>query len=219
MRMSPQGRAQLIAREGKRLRAYKDSVGVWTIGVGHTSAAGPPAVVSGLMITDVECDQILARDLVQYEDAVNKAVKAKLNQNQFDALVSFCFNIGTGGFARSTVVKRLNIGDVRGAADAMLMWNKPAEIMGRRESEWKQFLQAVPTVQPAPPPPDVPAPIKPPAKPKSNAGPAGTVIVAGGAAGAAAHKQGLSTSSVVIAVAVVIALVIGGVVLWRRIKR
>jgi lysozyme len=218
MRMSPQGRAQLIAREGKRLRAYKDSVGVWTIGVGHTSAAGPPVVVSGLMITDAECDQILARDLVQYEDAVNKAVKAKLNQNQFDALVSFCFNIGTGGFARSTVVKRLNIGDVRGAADAMLMWNKPPEIMGRRESERKQFLQAVPAVQPAPPPPDVPAPINPPAKPKSNAGPVGTVIVAGGAAGAAAHKQGLSTTSVVIAVAVVIALVIGGVVLWRRIK-
>jgi hypothetical protein len=69
-----------------------------------------------------------------------------------------------------------------------------------------------------PPPPDVPAPIKPPAKPKSNAGPAGTVIVAGGTTAAAAHKQGLSTSSVVIAVAVVIALVIGGVVLWRRIK-
>jgi lysozyme family protein len=70
-----------------------------------------------------------------------------------------------------------------------------------------------------PPPPDVPAPIKPPAKPKSNAGPAGTVIVAGGAAGAAAHSHGLSTTSIVIAVAVVIALVIGGVVLWRKIKR
>jgi putative chitinase len=77
------------------------------------------------------------------------------------------------------------------------------------------ILANAPVKQPIP---DAPAPIKPPAKPKSNAGPTGAVIVAGGTTAAAAHKQGLSTSSVVIAVAVVIALVIGGVVLWRRIK-
>lgn len=171
MKMSTEGRKRLIQREGKRLRAYKDSVGVWTIGVGHTTMAGPPIVSTGLTITDSECDQILARDLVQFEEAINKAVTAKLNQNQFDALCSFCFNVGTGGFARSTVVKRINAGDTVGAADALLMWNKPPEIMGRRRSERTQFLDAAPIMQPAPPPPDVPAvsaappPVKPPAPP------------------------------------------------------
>lgn len=175
MKMSADGRKRLIAREGKKLRAYKDSAGVWTIGVGHTTAAGAPTVIAGLTITDAECDQILARDLVQYEDAVNRAVTAKLNQNQFDALCSFCFNIGTGGFTRSTVVKCLNAGDAVGAADALLMWNKPPEIMGRRRSERAQFLEAAPIMQPAPvsaepskpeppaapvlpPPPDIPKP-------------------------------------------------------------
>jgi lysozyme len=218
MKMSPAGRRVLIQREGKKLRAYLDSVGVWTIGVGHTSAAGPPNVTPGLTITDAECDQLLARDLVQYEDAVNKAVTAKLNQNQFDALTSFCFNVGTGGFTRSTVVKRLNAGDTVGAADAMLMWNKPPEIMGRRQSERKQFMEPPATNMPLPPPPDVP-PIKPPAKPKSNTGPIVGTVAAGAGTAAAAHKQGMSATSVMIAVAVVIALVIGGVVLWRKIKR
>lgn len=139
MRMSADGRAALIAREGKRLTAYKDTVGVWTIGVGHTSAAGPPNVTKGLTITDAECDEILARDLVQYEDAVNSALTRAISQKSFDALVSLCFNIGTGGFAKSTVVKRINAGDMTGAAEAILMWDKPPEIMGRRMQEYGQF--------------------------------------------------------------------------------
>src|SRR4051812_18210167 len=101
MRMSDQGRALLTKREGVRLKAYRDSVGVWTIGVGHTSAAGPPTVTPGQTITAQECDEIFRRDLVQYENAVNKAVKVPLAQHQFDACVSLCYNIGAGGFARS----------------------------------------------------------------------------------------------------------------------
>lgn len=138
--MSEKGRAILTQREGLRLAAYRDSVGVWTIGVGHTSAAGPPKVTPGLRLTKAQVDEIFARDLVKYEDAVNSAVKVSLAQNEFDALVSFCFNIGPGGFARSTVVKRLNAGDKHGAAEAMMMWNKPPEIIGRRKSEKSQFL-------------------------------------------------------------------------------
>lgn len=140
MKMSPKGRALLEQREGIRLAAYRDSVGVWTIGVGHTSAAGPPKVTPKLRLTHEQVDEIFSRDLVKYEDAVKAAVKLTLTDNEFDALVSFCFNIGPGGFARSTVVKRLAAGDKRGAADAMLMWNKPPEIMGRRKSEKTQFL-------------------------------------------------------------------------------
>ena len=140
MRMSPAGRKVLADREGRRLKAYRDSVGVWTIGIGHTSAAGPPRVTPGLTITEAECEAIFARDIVRYEDAVNRAVKAPLAQHEFDALVSLCYNIGTAGLARSTVVRRLNAGDRIGAADAFLMWNKPAEILGRRRGERAQFL-------------------------------------------------------------------------------
>ena len=140
MDVSKIGLDMIAKREGRRLKAYKDSVGVWTIGIGHTSAAGPPKVTPGLTITSAECDEIFARDIVQYANAVNKAVKVKLKQNEFDALVSFAYNVGSAGMARSTAIKRLNAGDRQGCADALLMWNKPPEIMGRRRSERTQFL-------------------------------------------------------------------------------
>ncbi len=139
MKMSAAGRKVLADREGRRLKAYKDSVGVWTIGIGHTSAAGPPEVTPGLTITDAECDAIFARDLASYESAVDKAVVVPVEQHEFDALVSLCYNIGEAGLARSTVVRRLNAGDRRGAADAFLLWNKPAAILGRRRAERAQF--------------------------------------------------------------------------------
>lgn len=140
MRMSPQGRAALEQREGKRLRAYRDTVGVWTIGIGHTSAAGAPRVTPDLTITSEQCDEIFARDIQKYEVTVDAAIRVPVTQNQFDACVSLCYNIGQGRFAKSTVVKRINAGDIQGAADAFLMWNKPTEIMGRRKTERAQFL-------------------------------------------------------------------------------
>lgn len=142
MRMSADGRAQLIRREGAKTKAYRDSVGVWTIGIGHTAAAGAPAPCAGMTISKAEVDEILSRDLRQYEDAVSGAVKVSLTQGQFDALVSFCFNVGIGGFKKSTVGKRLNGGDYKGAAAALMMWVTPPEIKGRRDSERRQFLAA-----------------------------------------------------------------------------
>jgi lysozyme len=144
MKTSSEGRRLLTQREGLKLRAYKCSAGVWTIGVGHTAAAGPPSPRSGMTITREEADAIFIRDLVQFETAVRRAVKVDLTQGQFDALVSFAFNIGIGGFRKSTVVRRLNEGNYRGAADALLMWVKPPEITARRRSERKQFLDATP---------------------------------------------------------------------------
>lgn len=164
MRMSDKGRALLTKREGVRLLSYKDTVGVWTIGVGHTTAAGPPAVGPGMKISAAECDQILSRDLVQFETAVNTACKRDLTQNQFDACVSLAFNIGAAAFARSTVVKRINQADWSGAADAFLLWNKPPEIMGRRRGEYDQFRTPYAGAVVVPPPPDIPKP-KPPAAP------------------------------------------------------
>lgn len=144
MKTSKAGLKTLEAREGVRLKAYKDSVGIWTIGVGHTSMAGPPVVTPKLTITSDECDEIFARDIAKYEATVNSAVKVPISQTEFDALVSLCFNIGQGGFSKSSVVKRLNSGDRAGAAKAFLMWNKPKEIIGRRTGEMRQFISGNP---------------------------------------------------------------------------
>lgn len=141
MQTSDDGRKRLILREGKRNKAYRDTKGIWTIGVGHTSMAGPPKVTPSLVITDAEIDEIFSRDLKKYEDTVNKVLTKPVSQKQFDALVSLCFNIGQGAFARSTVVRKINAGDYKGAAEAFMLWNKPPEIIGRRRTEKKQFLE------------------------------------------------------------------------------
>jgi lysozyme len=143
MKMSTRGREALKAREGLRLKAYRDSVGVWTVGVGHTAAAGTPIPMPGLTITAKEADEILTRDLVLYERAIDGALKVPVKQNEYDALVSICFNVGPK-FANSTAIKRLNAGDRAGAAEAILWWNRPPEIIGRRKTEHKQFLTPYP---------------------------------------------------------------------------
>lgn len=140
MKTSAAGRAAIAQREGNKLKAYRDTKGIWTIGVGHTAAAGAPAPKAGMTITAAQSDEILSRDLADTEAAVNSAIKVPVSQKQFDAMVSLAFNIGSGGFKKSTVVKRLNAGDVAGAASAFMMWNKPPEIIGRRQTEQKQFL-------------------------------------------------------------------------------
>ena len=140
MKTSPQGRAAIMQREGCRLRAYRDSVGIWTIGVGHTGRATPPKVRPGMTITHVQADAFLEADLAPMEAAVNHAVKVPLTQSQFDACVSLAFNIGAGGFIGSTVVHKLNQHDFPAAADAFLMWERPPELASRRQSERKQFL-------------------------------------------------------------------------------
>lgn len=142
MKTSKDGRDKLMSREGLRLTAYLDSKGIWTIGVGHTAAAGEPIPRKGLKITQEQCSEIFARDLLRYEEQVLASAKVPLSQGEFDALVSLCFNIGTTAFANSTVVKRLNAGDRKGAASAILMWNQPPEILGRRKTEYRQFAQA-----------------------------------------------------------------------------
>jgi lysozyme len=140
MQMSERGLEVLKEREGCKLTAYYDSVGVLTIGVGHTSAAGPPEVTPGLTITEEEAEEILDRDLDQYEQAVSEAVTADMTQCQFDAYTSLCFNIGPGAFADSTTVERFNMGEIEEAAEAILYWNKPPEIIPRRQGEFVQFL-------------------------------------------------------------------------------
>ena len=142
MALTAIGRAALVAREALKTRAYKDSVGVWTIGVGHTSAAGPPQVTAGLTITADEALKIFDRDLAKYEATVDRVVTVPLADHERDALVSICYNIGQNGFARATFVRKLNAGDRDACAKAIMSWTKPAEITGRRQAESDQFLTA-----------------------------------------------------------------------------
>src|SRR5690606_10106222 len=108
MKTSSAGVAFIRRHEGAVLSAYRDPAGVLTIGVGHTSAAGPPVVKPGMKITLEEADAILKRDLARFEESVSRLVKVPLSQPQFDALVSFTFNLGEGNLSRSTLLKKLN---------------------------------------------------------------------------------------------------------------
>jgi lysozyme len=105
--------------EGERLLAYRDVAGIWTIGIGHTKG-----VKAGMRITPEQSKALLDEDIAWAVDTVNNLVKVPLNQNQFNALVSLCFNIGPFGFAHSTALKRINSCDYEGAVDALTWWNK-----------------------------------------------------------------------------------------------
>jgi lysozyme len=139
MRMSDRGRQRLTDREGKVLKAYRDTQGIPTIGVGHTTAAGEPRVVMGMMITAEECDQILIRDLAKFENILNASIRVPVADHEYDALLSVMFNVGPK-FATSTAIRRLNEGDRKGCAAGIAMWNKPPEIIRRRQTEVSQFL-------------------------------------------------------------------------------
>ncbi len=91
--------------EGLRLNAYKDAIGVWTIGYGHTNSAGKPFIYEGMTITEKQAEELLCQDLRQFENVVERAVTVSLTDEQFAALVSFCYNVGTGAFCNSTLLK------------------------------------------------------------------------------------------------------------------
>ena len=139
---SERGIKAIAIREGEVLHGYKDSKGLLTVGVGHLCLPGEPYKLHE-PITKEESRRLLAIDLKNAENAVN-SVKVPLSQNQFDALVSLTFNIGAGGFKRSSVVRRLNDKNYTSAAEAILMWNKPPEIRRRRHTEYDQFLTPYP---------------------------------------------------------------------------
>ncbi len=151
MRTSENG-VELIKRfEGLELEAYQDIAGIWTIGYGHTG----PDVEPGMKISERDAEELLRRDLKPREQAVASAAKVPLNQNEFDALVSFVYNVGAAALRSSTALKRLNRGDRFGAAEALTWWNKATvggvlrEVLGltrRRAMERALFL--TPTMAP-----------------------------------------------------------------------
>ena len=103
MHTSPKGIALIKEFEGLHLKAYKCPGGVWTIGYGHTAGVKP-----GMVITEVQAEEFLLSDVATFEKAVSEQ-KLDLNQNMFDALVSFTFNVGVGNFKRSTLLCKIKV--------------------------------------------------------------------------------------------------------------
>ena len=101
MKTSPKGITLIKEFEGLRLKAYKCPGGVWTIGYGHTAGVKP-----GIVITKTQAEEYLKADLIAYERYLN-GLGLALNQNQFDALVSFIYNVGTGNFSSSTLLRKV----------------------------------------------------------------------------------------------------------------
>ena len=132
--------------EGLRLKAYDDGVGVWTIGFGTTVYPNGIRVKKGDTCTEAQAKAYMVYDLKKFESAVNNAVTVPLNQNQFDALVSLAYNIGTSAFSKSTLVKKLNAGDIRGAAEQFDVWvnaggKRMQGLVNRRAKENEVFLK------------------------------------------------------------------------------
>jgi lysozyme len=134
--------------EALRLQAYLPTKNdKWTIGWGHTKTAQ-----KNMIITEARAEELLRSDLKWVEEGIRGTVKVPLNQNQYDALGSLIFNIGMGNFSRSTLLKKLNAGDYKGAADQFLVWNKQKNkttgqmevlkgLVTRRKQEREMFLK------------------------------------------------------------------------------
>ncbi|CAI0725895.1 Phage-related lysozyme (muraminidase) [Serratia proteamaculans] len=137
---------ELIKRfEGLELKAYQDSVGVWTIGYGWTQPVDGKKICPGMVIDQATADRLLKCGVVQYEQGVNQLVKVKITQGQFDALVSFAYNLGLRSLSTSTLLQKLNAGDKQGAANEFGRWvnagGKRLEgLVKRRDAERELFL-------------------------------------------------------------------------------
>src|SRR5678815_955841 len=148
VKLSAKGKALIQAFESCRLTAYRDTGGVWTIGWGHTG----PDVREGSVITQDRADRLFAEDVAEFERDVSELVKVPVTQNQFDALVSFAYNVGSDidddtlaeGLGDSTLLRKLNAGDYAGAAAEFPKWcHDNGKIVGgllrRRNAERKLF--------------------------------------------------------------------------------
>lgn len=148
MQTSEKGIKNIKDFEGCSLTAYPDpgtGGSPWTIGYGWTHPVDGKPIKPGMTIKQETADRLLKTGLVSYENDVLKMAKVKLTQGQFDALVSFAYNVGSRALSTSTLLKKLNDGDIKGAADEFLRWNKAGGkvlngLTRRREAERALFL-------------------------------------------------------------------------------
>lgn len=146
MKTGERGLALIKEFEGCKLSAYQCPAGIWTIGIGSTHYGdGTPVTKNRTLPTEKAAIALLAATIGQYEKAVN-AMGVELTQNEFDALVCLCYNIGAGNFLKSTLVKMLKAGDDKAEiAQQFLRWDKAggkplAGLTRRRNAEAELFL-------------------------------------------------------------------------------
>lgn len=143
MQTSEAGISLIKRFEGCRLKAYSDIVGVYTIGYGHTGG-----VKLGTIITEEEAEALLKRDLKRFELSIARLITRRLTQNQFDALVSFCFNLGAGALQRSTLRQKINRMEDSEVPAEFMKWSKAGGrvvpgLLRRRKAE-AEFYAALP---------------------------------------------------------------------------
>ena len=135
--------------EGCELKAYQDSVGVWTIGYGHTKG-----IYEGLEITQLEAEKMLQDELPEYEGYITDKVVPMLQQHEYDALVCWVYNLGPTNLSSSTLLKRLNAGEFKDVPFQMKRWDKAggqpllgltrrrnAEALLFKGEQWKDYLE------------------------------------------------------------------------------
>lgn len=140
MKIGSKGLELIKHFEGCELEAYKCPAGVWTIGYGHIKG-----VQEGMTITEMQAEEMLQSELIEYEGYINDLVEVELNQNQFDAMVSWVYNLGGGNLRSSTLLKVLNAGNYAGVPEQMLRWNKAGGkvlegLTRRRQAEADLFV-------------------------------------------------------------------------------
>jgi lysozyme len=152
MQLSEHGYKIIKNFEGLRLAAYRDIAGIWTIGYGSTRYHDGKKVKPGdKLASDAQADALFKNTLGQYENAVNEFVKVPISQDQFDALVSFAYNEGTGALEKSTLLFELNLKNYEAAAAHFLAWDKITDpktgekvicntLVQRRKEESQLFL-------------------------------------------------------------------------------
>lgn len=153
MKLSDKGLTFLTKEEGLRLKPYRDSVGLWTVGVGHLLTE-TELKTNVLNYPQYDLDKkpwrelnredvlnLLRYDVERFEKCVNTNLPSDLKQHEFDALVSFSFNIGTPAFEKSTMLHMLKDGD-KDIKNQFMRWIKPPELKGRRQRESDLFCSA-----------------------------------------------------------------------------
>lgn len=149
MTINKAGLALIKEFEGFRANAYLDPVGIPTIGYGTTSAAGVGITVKlGMRISEAQAEMYLSAAINKFAAHIDPLIKVPINENERAAFLSLAYNIGPGAFAKSSALRKFNEGDKRGAADAIMLWNKAggrvlAGIERRRKAERALFLSPV----------------------------------------------------------------------------
>jgi lysozyme len=147
MKVNAEGYALLKRFEGCVLKAYKCPAGVWTIGFGNTFYEDGTKVKEGDVITQKRADELAKFIVEQFANSIREMIKQPLNENQFSACVSLAYNIGTGGFKKSSVLRKLNANPLDASiADSFRLWNKGGGkvlrgLVSRREAEIQLYFK------------------------------------------------------------------------------